>query len=293
MLMMSNQIREKFAIIAIIITAVACFNVVVTAFDLHNPLLPTVTSSARSDRKNSPRALILNTPLGRSNTERQIDFFCAKTNTITSRCNSIAKTRLLMGIGDFFKPRQGDFVKLESTESAFGPGPVILFFNVPDGISDEELTDMIEDGAPLASKTDGGVKYQRYTSKDLSGNLADGTVSEILELALSKNLDDGTGRQASLEEEYLVTLTENNNDTNDKHEDDFDYSIPIIYFSGVANTEMMQTYNIIAREIFDETGGLAACAKAVKPAMSKSFRQLLTEISGDHSDATGTATSDQ
>jgi len=196
-----------------------------------------------------------------------------------------------MGIADFFnfRPKQGDgdFVKLELTESAYGPGPVILFFNVPDGISNDELNDMIEDGAPSASKSDGGVKYQRYVSEDLSGTLVDGTVSQILELALQQS-PPPPPQLGDLSVELLPATT--GTISTPKIDDEIDASsAPILYFSGVTNKEMMQTYNIIAREIFDETGGIAACAKAVKPAMSKSFRQLLTEISGDHSEATAGA----
>ena len=63
--------------------------------------------------------------------------------------------------------------------------------------------------------------------------------------------------------------------------------IPVLYFSGMRNEEMMKTYNIIAREIYEESGGIAqaACAKAVQPAMKKSLKQVMDEISGDHKDA--------
>lgn len=50
---------------------------------------------------------------------------------------------------------------------------------------------------------------------------------------------------------------------------------------------MMETYQIMANEIFEETGGVhwPACAKAVPPAAGKSLRQVIGEISGDHADA--------
>lgn len=270
--------------IAMILTLTAWSNVIIVAFDM-NPILPlkyspALTSFARRGRFNNPSEW--------SNDEWQPDLFCARTYHITTRRKSIGGTKLLMGIGDFFKGKGSDFVKLESTENAYGPGPVILFFNVPNGISDEELSDMIVDGAPLASKADGGVKYRRYSAGDIFGTLADGTVSQILELALqeaSENSDDSSLNAA--------TVTSSNpakriGETID--DDDFNNNVSIIYFSGITNTEMMQTYKIVSREIFDESGGIAACAKAVQPAMSKSFRQLLTEIASDHSDATGGAT---
>jgi hypothetical protein len=50
---------------------------------------------------------------------------------------------------------------------------------------------------------------------------------------------------------------------------------------------MMQAYNIIAREMYEESGGTAnaVCVKVVEPAMGKLFRQLLEEVSGGHQDA--------
>jgi hypothetical protein len=49
---------------------------------------------------------------------------------------------------------------------------------------------------------------------------------------------------------------------------------------------MMETYSIIGKEIYEETGGslIPACAKAVENAMGKPLRQVLDEISGDHED---------
>jgi hypothetical protein len=67
---------------------------------------------------------------------------------------------------------------------------------------------------------------------------------------------------------------------------------PVLYFSGVTNAEMMDTYRIMANEIYAETDGAhwPACAKAVPGAMGKSLRQVISEISGDHADAMGTST---
>ena len=49
----------------------------------------------------------------------------------------------------------------------------------------------------------------------------------------------------------------------------------------------MTVYNILGKEIYDETAGQStpACAKAVPNAMSKPLRQVLDEIAGDHKDA--------
>ena len=50
---------------------------------------------------------------------------------------------------------------------------------------------------------------------------------------------------------------------------------------------MMNTYRIIANEIYEESNGVhwPACAKAVAPALTKSLRRVLSEISGDHAEA--------
>jgi hypothetical protein len=63
--------------------------------------------------------------------------------------------------------------------------------------------------------------------------------------------------------------------------------IPVLYFSGFRNQEMMNVYNILGKEIYEETGGQsnAACAKAVPNAMQKPLRQVFDEICGDHSNA--------
>ena len=49
---------------------------------------------------------------------------------------------------------------------------------------------------------------------------------------------------------------------------------------------MMAVYGILGKEIYNESGATAACAKVVPNAMTKSLQQVLDEISGDHMDAT-------
>lgn len=49
---------------------------------------------------------------------------------------------------------------------------------------------------------------------------------------------------------------------------------------------MMAIYGILGKEIYEESGTTAACAKVVPNAMTKSLQQVLDEISGDHRDAT-------
>lgn len=171
---------------------------------------------------------------------------------------------LNMGLFDFLRSRDGDFVKLETTES-FGPGPLLLLYNAPSSIVDGEIMDMIHDGAPLANKN--GVKLCRIYPNDLDSTLGERTVQSIL----SQANQDGFRN-----ENHVIPY-------------DKTRTVPILYFSGFSNSEMMATYNIIAQEIYMESNGLAnaACAKAVAPAMGKSFRQLLDEITRDHLQAIG------
>jgi len=189
-----------------------------------------------------------------------------------------------MGIFDFFKTRQNDFVKLETT-SIFGPGPIILLFNVPQGIQDDEIQDMVQDGAPIASSTggDGGVKISRLDSSSLA-NIENTTVQVVLEKALNNELPTQTkATTTTLPGTGVGSIMAESSSSSSSQV----LEVPILYFSGISNEEMMKTYNIIAREIYDETGGVlkAACAKAVPPAMKKCFKQLVDEITGDHLDA--------
>lgn len=185
-----------------------------------------------------------------------------------------------MGLFDFLQSRGNDFVKLEES-STYGPGPIVLLYNAPDGILDEEFQDMIDDGMVMTTTAKGvsrssntkQVKFKRLSPSDLK-SMGDMTVKEVLEGALLDNSKD----KKSHDNEISTTMSSSSSSPS---------AIPILYFSGVSNEQMMQTYKIIAREIYEESGGMlnAACAKAVKPAMGKCFQQLIDEISGDHADA--------
>ena len=179
--------------------------------------------------------------------------------------------KLQMGILDFFSTRQNDFVKLDkSSQESIGPGPLIVLYNIPNGIDDEELSMMIQDGAPNASRDNLGF-IRVYPDDIRNGYLANKSVLQVLET-------------------LLPISTRINNPTKTPSNAIIDENVsPILYFSGTSNNEMMSTYNIIAREIYEETGGNmnAACAKVVQPAFEKGFCQLIDEISGDHRDALG------
>lgn len=181
-----------------------------------------------------------------------------------------SSTQLQMGLLDrFLGKREGDFVKLESSLDTFGPGPAILLYGCPAGVTDDELKDMVEDGAPEATtKAAGGVICRRVDATSTS--LLDMTVKEALEQVVKEgNRSDGSTSESGVFGGVEIA------------------PCPVIYFSGISNAEMMATYRIISGEIYEETGGAAnaACAKAVPPAMDKPLRQVIEEITGDHLDA--------
>lgn len=177
-----------------------------------------------------------------------------------------------MGLFDDLRSRfldsrvEGDFVPLARDDSdAFGPGPLVLLYAVPATMDDAELRDMVTDGMPR--RTD--VVIRRLSEMDEDGeggdDLLDATVGEALAAAMA----GGTSAPP------VVFPKEEAG------------PCPVLYFSGVSNSEMMDTYGILSNEIYEETRGVhwPACAKVVPPAMGKSMRQVLTEISGDHTDA--------
>lgn len=69
---------------------------------------------------------------------------------------------------------------------------------------------------------------------------------------------------------------------------------PVLLFSGFCNEEMMAVYNIVGKEIYQETAWQArpACSKAVLNAMHKPLGQVLSKIAGDHQNAIGMQQSD-
>lgn len=190
---------------------------------------------------------------------------------VTPACHRMppSSTCLSMGILDsissFLQDREGDFVKLEDSGTAVGPGPLLLLFNLPPTIliESEEVKDMVEDGAPKAFQQ--GVIISR-----ISSNNAEILDKPLLE-ALQQIVDDaGVVGVGSDSDSFAATGKSS-----------------VLYFSGFSNEEMMSTFNIIGKEICEETGGsiYPACAKAVEKAMEKPLRQVLDEISGDHEEA--------
>lgn len=184
---------------------------------------------------------------------------------------------------DFFKNRQGDFVKLDKqSPDAYGPGPLLLLYNVPDAIDDLEIRDMMEDAAPHAS--------QQCRIFRLDDNEDSPTVSDLLDLTLQGALDEmmrSSQPLSSLSDNTIPSPTAASQSR---------IGTPVLYFSGFTNTDMMAVYSILGPEILAETKSYssderqtlpAACAKVVPPAISKSLRQVLFEITEDHEDAMG------
>ena len=182
-----------------------------------------------------------------------------------------SKTVLSMGwidsVSNFLQSRDGDFIKLKETER-YGPGPAIILYKVPQEIDDEEVLDILHDEARLAHRT--GVRLVRINHG--KNNL----LACSVEKALSQVMDlNNTAATAATGSNFAAP------------DDDIFRSdrCPVLFFSGFDNREMMAAYNVLASQIYQETGASAACAKAVPNAMEKSLKQVLEEIAGDHSEA--------
>jgi hypothetical protein len=187
-------------------------------------------------------------------------------------------------LSNFLQNRQGDFVKLQDSDKVFGPGPVLLLYNTPSGIDDEEIREMVADGAPSIGQDCLLCRLDR-NSPELELSLQDAL--EILVASSGQKKDYNTSPPVegfsspsfspSSPDDDNVVLTSRHPPA----------SVPVLLFSGFRNDEMLSVYNIIGKEIYDETAGKStpACAKAVPKAMHKPLRQVLDEISGDHQDA--------
>jgi hypothetical protein len=185
----------------------------------------------------------------------------AKTLRSIRNTPSARSMGLLDSISDFLEDRQGDFIKLDSGGEVFGPGPAILLYGVPPGVTDDEIQDMVEDAAPVAHSK--GCRLCRVTD-----DMLDQSLQEVLEQVASGKV------QRSPNPVTIAPPTTA-------------MAIPVLFFSGFQNDEMRSLYNILGKEIYEETAGQAsaACAKAVPNAMQKNCLQVLQEISGDHEEA--------
>jgi hypothetical protein len=194
---------------------------------------------------------------------------------------------LLDSVSNFLRDRGNDFVQLDKDDSKeYGPGPLILMYHVPSGITNEEVLDMVADSAPLAFAK--GVALHRIVGpltspfdngddNDREGNsgrsIFDETLQTVLDDIVKNEKKSNKSQKVSLllETDAGILAAE----------------CPVLIFSGFRNKEMMDTYNLLGNEIYQETGGRVtpACAIAVPKAMNKPLRQVLEEITGDHRDA--------
>ena len=172
---------------------------------------------------------------------------------------------ILDSLSDFWTNREADFIRLDSSATEFGPGPLLVLYKVPPGIEDEEISDMISDGAPIAHNK----KCRIYRLTERDDSILDMSLQQSLEYMIKSTIYT-TGSSTA-----RATLTG---------------GVPVLLFSGFRNDEMMATYNILGQEIYHELGGSQllspACAKVVPNAMKKQLRQVLEEIAGDHTSAT-------
>jgi hypothetical protein len=205
-------------------------------------------------------------------------------------------------VPDFLKQRSGDFEQLDNqSRKAFGPGPLLVLYNVPESMDNEEIRDMLDDAAPRMAAS---CTVYRIPNSDAD----DSAMSSLLELPLEQALDEmmRTGSKAtaaplglSLDPSLKASIS--------KRKDAAPSNlVPVLYFSGFTNADMMAVYNVVAPEIWAElastsTSSLkydsvrrfpAACAKLVPPALSKPLGQVLSEITGDHQDAWSTTSID-
>ena len=190
-----------------------------------------------------------------------------------------------------------------------------MLYAVPDTmLDDDELLDMIDDGMPNRRIVRGGEKssnvvIRRITgisegNKDVSHTIdnefMDLSVEEALKRAMSSDKQQQSGSSSTLRPDVVPIVSKTADNSMERHrivdvslsptliqQESTTGPTPVLYFSGVTNTEMMDTYKIIANEIYAETNSRhgPACAKAVPAAMKKPLRQLIGEISGDHADA--------
>jgi len=180
-----------------------------------------------------------------------------------------------MGLFDDLRSRfldsrgEGDFIPLVEDADAFGPGPLVLLYAVPASLGDDELRDMVADGMPARRD----VTLRRVAATDDDGTGGDALLDATVGDALAAAARTGGGAAAAAAPTPGGGAGQG--------------ACPVLYFSGVSNAEMMATYRIVAREIYEETRGVhwPACAKVVAPAMEKTLRQVLGEISGDHAEA--------
>lgn len=183
---------------------------------------------------------------------------------------------------NFFDDRDGDFVKLEDTKQDYGPGPLVVLYNVPAGVTNDEIQDMMADGAPKAFKK-GVVLYRVVETNTVD---VDSSISDVLDKSMEDALEGIAS--GSYKDNYHGSSSSSSTDEDTAFPKVIGQEPPVVVllFSGFANDEMLAAYNILGSEIYQESQLDAACAKAVPNAMEKPLRQVLEEVGDDHRDAT-------
>lgn len=180
---------------------------------------------------------------------------------------------------------EGDFVRLQDMSKQFmGPGPVLLMYQVPDAIDDDEVRDILSDGAPEAFKK--GIKMARLWSTDAQSSSTD----DLMDMSLEEALKTVISRPDAIPKPMAPTFGWTTSGNQVRPSLPKVVGCPVVIFSGFPQSEIMESYNILGEEIYKETasygnGQSLACATAVPNAMQKTLAQVLSEISGDHEDA--------
>jgi hypothetical protein len=166
---------------------------------------------------------------------------------------------------------------------------------VPEGIDDDEIRDMVEDGCASASASAAVVVCR------LRGNspVLDLPLQEALEAILDRGRQQARGGSARAAAAVVVVESGDATTAPAPSDDEDNEAVPVLLFSGFRDDEMLSVYGLLGREINAEarsiSGGafqqssasVAACAKAVPNAMAKPLRRVLSEVAGDHRDAAG------
>jgi hypothetical protein len=180
--------------------------------------------------------------------------------------------RRVVDNGDFFRERQDEFLRFENSDEEYGPGPALIFYNVPQGVLDHQLVDILRDNAPSAIRK--GVSLSRMDSS---------TSSEWMELSLKD----------ALEKVVLNTKNPHYQESPDPLTTDAGIlaTTPVLFYSGFRNSEMLMTFNVISHAVHKETMGRLTVASAVAypDTMDKPLRQVLMEIAGEYETVKPTA----
>jgi len=322
---MTARVARAFFAFAVIFTLLLCHtaDVTVEAFVSNDPsaaavAVTTVTSSAAVHNRKKHPAASTTLDLNRK------PLSCVRFRPSTANRNAAARmastaTALRMGLldsvlskfrkkdGDDDDDGDGDFVRLQEMNNQFlGPGPVVLLYQVPDAIDDEEVRDMLLDGAPTA--TSKGISMARIATMDSDAMTAkpksksrskakskSKSKSELIDLSLGDALEEvirqpETNAASASTFPVLQPLTPPQQPSQPQAQAQMMEGCPVVIFSGFSNSEMMDSYNILGEELYKETasygrGQYLACATAVPNAMNKPLKQVLWEISSDHADA--------